>query len=66
MELSKQFKRRVKNIIRFTQTFRSFQEFFFNLTYQCPLACKYCYIDPNLKGMTLEEVDYIMRSTVKR
>lgn len=65
MELSKQFKRRVKNIIRFTQTFRSFQEFFFNLTYQCPLACKYCYIDPNLKGMTLEEVDYIMSQLSK-
>lgn len=59
-ELSKEFKTRIKRMLRSLNSFRSWQSIFFNLTYACPLACKYCYIDPELKGMTLEEVEYVM------
>jgi len=59
-ELSKEFKTRIKRMLRSLNSFRSWQSIFFNLTYACPLACKYCYIDPELKGMTLEEVEYTM------
>lgn len=63
--LSIEFKRRVKRLMRLTHSGRSWQEYFFNLTYKCPLACKYCYIDPSLEDMTLEEVDYIMSELEK-
>lgn len=58
--ISPAFKRRVRNLMNMTKSYRSWQEYFFNLTYKCPLACKYCYINPELEDMTFEEVDYIM------
>ena len=63
--ISKEFKKRVRNLLNITQSYRSWQGIFFNLTYKCPLRCKYCYIDPSLEDMTLEEVDYVMTQLVK-
>ena len=63
--ISKEFKKRVRNLLNITQSYRSWQGIFFNLTYKCPLRCKYCYIDPSLEDMTVEEVDYVMTQLVK-
>lgn len=40
-------------------------EIFFNLTYKCPLRCKYCYIDYNQsKDFTYEDVGYIIKNGI--
>ena len=40
-------------------------ELFINLTYKCPLRCKFCYVDYNrTDDFTLEELEYIFENVI--
>ena len=43
-----------------------YQSFFLNLTYKCPMACKYCYVkQDSIPDMTYEQMDYVVGKILK-
>ena len=55
-----EFVKAVDMIVRHIDADR-FQSFFVNVTYKCPLACKYCYVNQGSKpDMTYEEIEYLV------
>lgn len=55
-----EFVRAVDMVVRHIDADR-FQSFFVNVTYKCPLACKYCYVNQRSKpDMTYEEIEYLV------
>ena len=58
--MRKEFLDAVDMVVRHIDIDR-FQSFFVNVTYKCPLACKYCYVNQGSKpDMTYEEIDYLV------
>ena len=64
MDLTDEFKNKIR---RFARTINSskMQSFFLNLTYKCPLRCKYCYINRADEDMSFEQASYILKELTK-
>jgi len=55
----------VKNLKRLVKHRGRSIELLFNLTYSCPLRCKYCYVDYTYApDMTFEQVDHVLEEVV--
>lgn len=59
------FKSRIDSLCRHVSESR-FQSFFVNLTYRCPLACRYCYVQQGSRpDMTYEEAEYLIGRLIR-